>query len=82
VAFDLTGAFNGVNDSSLDTRLQAKGIPTVARRWIRSFIESWYASISFDNFQTEIFPLENASLAQGSPLSSILFGFFNSDLVD
>ncbi|EED11833.1 polymerase, putative [Talaromyces stipitatus ATCC 10500] len=32
VAFDLKGAFNGVNDSSLDAHLQAKGIPTVARR--------------------------------------------------
>jgi hypothetical protein len=26
--------------------------------------------------------LENAGLAQGSPLSLILFRFFNSDLVD
>ncbi|EED11824.1 reverse transcriptase, putative [Talaromyces stipitatus ATCC 10500] len=82
VAFDLTGAFNGVNDSSLDARLQAKGIPTVARRWIRSFMENRYAGISFDDFQTEISPLEHAGLAQGSPLSSILFRFFNSDLVD
>ncbi|EED11881.1 reverse transcriptase, putative [Talaromyces stipitatus ATCC 10500] len=63
VAFDLKGAFNGVNDSSLDARLQAKDIPTVARRWIRSFMESQYASISFDDFQTEISPLENAGLA-------------------
>ncbi|EED16644.1 reverse transcriptase, putative [Talaromyces stipitatus ATCC 10500] len=82
VAFDLTGAFNGVNDSSLDTRLQAKGILTVARRWIRSFMENRYAGISFNDFQTEISPLEHAGLAQGSPLSPILFGFFNSDLVD
>lgn len=82
VAFDLTGAFNGVNDSSLDARLQAKGIPTVARRWIRSLMENRYASISFNDFQTEISPLEHAGLAQGSLLSPILFGFFNSDLVD
>ncbi|EED16651.1 zinc knuckle domain protein [Talaromyces stipitatus ATCC 10500] len=40
VAFNLTGAFNGVNNSSLDACLQAKGIPTIARRWIRSFIEN------------------------------------------
>lgn len=82
IAFDLKGAFNGVNSVSLDARLRAKGIPTIARRWIRSFMENRYASISFDDFQTEIMPLENAGLAQGSPLSPILFGFFNSDLVD
>ncbi len=32
VAFDLKGAFNGVNQTSLDTRLQPKGIRSVARR--------------------------------------------------
>jgi hypothetical protein len=75
IAFNLKGAFNGVNKLSLDTRLRAKGIPAVARLWI-------FANISFDDFQTEVSPLENAGLAQGSPLSPILFGFFNSDLVD
>lgn len=82
IAFDLKGAFNGVNESSLDTRLRAKGIPTEARRWINSFMKDRYANISFDDYQTEVSPLENAGLAQGSPLSPILFGFFNSDLVD
>jgi hypothetical protein len=82
IAFDLKGAFNGVNKLSLDVRLQAKGIPTVARLWIGSFMEDRFANISFDDFQTEVSPLENAGLAQGSPLSPILFGFFNSDLVD
>ncbi|KAI2867955.1 hypothetical protein CBS115988_10984 [Aspergillus niger] len=32
VAFDLKGAFNGVNKTSLDIRLQAKGIP---KNWVR-----------------------------------------------
>ena len=39
------------------------------------------ASIKFDDFETEVRRLENAGLAQGSPLSPILFTFFNSDLV-
>ncbi|THC88516.1 hypothetical protein EYZ11_012034 [Aspergillus tanneri] len=82
VAFDLKGAFNGVNKTSLDTRLRALGIPTIARRWIQSFMEDRAASIGFDDFETRVAPLENAGLAQGSPLSPILFTFFNSDLVD
>ena len=82
VSFDLKGAFNGVNKISLDTRLYIQGIPSVARKWIRSFMEARSASIKFDDFQTAVAPLENAGLAQGSPLSPILFAFFNSDLVD
>lgn len=45
-------------------------------------MEDRSASIKFDDFETEVAPLENAGLAQGSPLSPILFAFFNSDLVD
>ena len=82
IAFDLKGAFNGVNKISLDARLYAQGIPSKARKWIRSFMEARSASIKFDDFETAMEPLENAGLAQGSPLSPILFTFFNSDLVD
>jgi hypothetical protein len=82
MAFDLEGAFNGVNKVSLDARLRAKKIPAVARKWIASFMSDRYASIGFDDFRTEVAPLGNAGLAQGSPLSPILFAFFNSDLVD
>jgi ribonuclease HI len=82
IAFDLKGAFNGVNKVSLDARLRAKGIPAIARRWIASFMSDRHASIGFDDFRTEVTPLANAGLAQGSPLSPILFAFFNSDLVD
>jgi hypothetical protein len=73
VAFDLKGAFNGVNKTSLDIRPQSKGIPSVARRWISSFMSGRQASIGFDDYQTEVVPLDNAGLAQGSPLSPILF---------
>jgi hypothetical protein len=82
VAFDLKGAFNGVNKLSLDARLRAKGIPTVARKWIASFMSDRFASIGFDDVRTEVSATANAGLAQGSPLSPILFAFFNSDLVD
>eukprot|EP00136_Aspergillus_niger_P005212 XP_001395701.2 reverse transcriptase [Aspergillus niger CBS 513.88] len=82
IAFDLKGAFNGVYQSSLDVQLRAKGIPSKARQWISSFMEDRQASITFDDFETDDLPLGNAGLAQGSPLSPILFGFYNSDLVN
>jgi hypothetical protein len=82
VAFDLKGAFNRVNKRSLDARLREKGIPSIARRWIRSFMEERRANIRFDGFSSAIEAVPTAGLAQGSPLSPILFDFFNSNLVN
>jgi ribonuclease HI len=82
VSFDLKGAFNGVNKISLDHCLRARRIPRTARKWIASFMSDRHASIGFDDFRTPRKPLANAGLAQGSPLSPILFAFFNAELVD
>jgi hypothetical protein len=40
------------------------------------------ANISFDDYHSKVTPLDNTRLAQGSPLSPILFAFCNCDLVD
>jgi len=82
IAFDLKGAFNGVNKTSLDSSLRARRIPIVARKWIASFMSDRHANIGFDDFRTETELLAHAGLAQGSPLSPVLFAFFNADLVD
>jgi hypothetical protein len=82
IAFDLKGAFNGVNKVGLDASLRARRIPMVAREWIASFMSDRHANIGFDDFRTETELLVHAGLAQGSPLSPILFAFFNADLVD
>lgn len=82
VAFDLKGAFNGVNGNTLDLQFKAKGSPTKMRTWVASFMHGRSASIAFDDFESPICALENAGLAQGSPLSPILFIFFNSNLVN
>ena len=62
-AFDLKGAFNGVNKFSLDARLRERGIPTCAREWIRSFMQDRMANIQLGDFQTEVGSLANAGLA-------------------
>lgn len=63
IAFDLKGAFNGVNKGSLDDLLRARRILAVARRWITSFMSDRYVSIGFNDFRTEVTPLTNAGLA-------------------
>jgi hypothetical protein len=45
-------------------------------------MEDRQASVIFDDFETRNLPLEHAGLVQGSPLSLILFKFYNSDLMD
>ena len=63
VAFNLKGVFNGVNETSLDTRLRVKDILFKARQWICSFMENRQASVIFDDFEMENLPLEHAGLA-------------------
>lgn len=72
-------SLNGVNKTSLDALLRAKRIPTVARKWTNSFMSDRHASMMTS---AETTPRANAGLAQGSPLSPVLFAFFNSALVD
>jgi hypothetical protein len=63
VAFNLKGAFKGVNRNTLDLQLKAKGFPTKMRTWIASFMQSQSVSIAFNNFESLICALENAGLA-------------------
>lgn len=45
-------------------------------------MEDRQANIAFDGFSTSVETISSAGLAQGSPLSPILFAFYNSDLVN
>ena len=81
ISFDVKGAYNGVCKERLLQRLQARGIPPVIIRWINAFCSERTASISVNGHTSPIKPLLQAGLPQGSPLSPILFLFFNADLV-
>jgi hypothetical protein len=78
ISLDLKDAFNGVSWVSLDYSLQARGVPMVVRKWISGFMSDRHVNIGFDDFRTETEPLAHAGLAQGSPLSPILFALHSS----
>lgn len=62
-------------------RLAARGIPPCLVDWINTFCFERTATIVVNGRASELSRLEQAGLPQGSPLSLILFLFFNADLV-
>ncbi|KAI7722998.1 hypothetical protein KC353_g1 [Hortaea werneckii] len=81
VSFDVKGAYNGVYKDRLLQRLAARGIPSDLVKWIDAFCSERTATIVVNGQASEVRGLEQAGLPQGSPLSPILFLFFNADLV-
>ncbi|GIZ38771.1 hypothetical protein CKM354_000217300 [Cercospora kikuchii] len=81
ISFDVKGAYNGVCKERLLQRLQARGIPATLVKWIDSFCSDRSATIVVNGQASERQALQQAGLPQGSPLSPVLFLFFNADLV-
>ena len=81
VSFDVKGAYNGVYKESLLQRLRARAIPPALVRWIDAFCSQRTATIMINGYTSEKQDLPQEGLPQGSPLSLILFLFFNADLV-
>src|SRR5216117_3306935 len=81
ISFDVKGAYNGVCKERLLQRLAARGIPQQLVRWVDAFCSGRTASIEVNGHTSEKRSLPQAGLPQGSPLSPVLFLFFNADLV-
>ena len=62
-------------------RMKARGIPVDLLRWVEAFCSERTATIQINGQVSEAQSLPQAGLSQGSPLSPILFLFFNADLV-
>jgi hypothetical protein len=61
--------------------MKARGILEELLRWINAFCSERTATIQVNGNASEVQSLLQAGLPQGSPLSPILFLFFNVDLV-
>ena len=81
ISFDVKGAYNGVSKERLLQRLQARRIPNNIIKWIGAFCSDRTASITINGISLQVQRLPQAGLPQGSPLSPILYLFFNADLV-
>lgn len=81
ISFDVKGAFNGVNKTRLLQRLRARGIPEELVLWIDAFCSQRTATISVNGHTSEQEDILQPGIPQGSPISPILYLFFNADLV-
>lgn len=81
ISFDVKGAYNGVCKERLLQRMKGRGIPDDLLRWVEAFCSGRTATIQINGQLSEARRLPQAGLPQGSPLSPVLFLFFNADLV-
>lgn len=78
---DVSGAFDNVSHIRLLHNLRKRRIDERTVRWIASFLADRSTVISFDLFRSEVYQTATG-IPQGSPLSPILYLFYNADLVE
>ena len=81
LSLDVSGAFDNVNHKRLLHDLRCKGIPTRVVQWTASFLEERATSITLGRRTSAMEPVETG-IPQGSPVSPILFLFFNAPLIE
>ena len=81
LSFDVKGAYNGVAKERLLQRMRARRVPEEIVAWTGAFCSDRSASIVVNGREIESREIAAPGLPQGSPLSPILFLFYNADLV-
>jgi hypothetical protein len=81
LSLDMFGAFDHVIRDVLIRILLHKGVPRTVVGWIRSFMTDRTTTLVVDGCESERMPVPAGNL-QGSPISPILFLFYNSELVE
>lgn len=78
---DVSGAFDNVSHRRLLHNLRKRRVDEKVVRWISSLLEDRYTKILIDGFKTELHKICTGTV-QGSPLSPILYIFYNADLIE
>ena len=78
---DIAGAFNTVNHLRLLDNLRKKGVLLWFVRTVQSFLTDQMTTLLVNNEETALHNLK-AGVPQGSPLSPILFLFYNAPLLE
>jgi hypothetical protein len=81
LSLDISGAFDTVHHGRLLDNLRLKTIPGWLIRWTQAFLHNRTTTLLIDGEITAPYQL-TTGVPQGSPLSPILFLFYNSPLLD
>lgn len=78
---DVSGAFDNVSHARLLHNLRKRRIDEKTVRWIASFLSDRHTRIRIDGFTSTQYATRTG-IPQGSPLSPILYLFYNADLIE
>jgi hypothetical protein len=77
---DVKGTFPSVDIKRLIHNMRKCRIPREYTEWMKRRLENSQTTLSFDDFQTELFAVLNG-LDQGDPFSAICSLLYNADLL-
>jgi len=81
IYMDVAGAFNNVHHKRLIHNLRKRRMPAAISRWIGSFLQNRSTQLQFSGTKSENIPTP-AGIPQGSPLSPLLYMYYNAELLD
>jgi ribonuclease HI len=81
LSLDVSGAFDYVSHIRLQHNLRKRQLDPKLVKLIGSFLQHRTTTLHFDNYTSKPFHT-NTGIPQGSPLSPILYLFYNADLLE
>ena len=81
VFMDVAGTFNYVHHKRLIHNMKKRKVPKFIVRWVESFLRNRSMRLKFNGAESERICTE-AGVPQGSPISPILYMFYNADLLE
>jgi len=81
LSLDVAGAFDNVSHERLLHNLRKKRVPSLITNWVSSFLSDRATSITLGSKTSEMEEV-TTGIPQGSPISPVLFLFFNAPLIE
>src|SRR5437773_1275586 len=81
VFLDVAGVFNNVHHERLIHNLKKKHLSTIIAKWIDRFLQKRNTQLLFNGAKSQSISTP-AGIPQGSSLSSLLYMYYNANLLD